>query len=85
MNVLVLNCGSSSVRFQVIDTDLAAIERDGDRRLAHGRIERVGGHALITLQVGGGPKRIEDAPLRDQRRNTRTGARTSRSSSSACA
>ncbi|HEX6885206.1 MAG TPA: acetate kinase [Planctomycetota bacterium] len=67
MNVLVLNCGSSSVRFQVIDTDLAAIERDGDRRLASGRIERVGGHALITLQAGDGPKQIEDAPLRDHR------------------
>jgi len=67
MNVLVLNCGSSSLRFQVIDTDVAALEREADRRLAQGRIERVGGHALITLQVGAGPKRIEDAPLRDHR------------------
>jgi len=67
MNVLVLNCGSSSVRFQVIDTDLAAIERDDDRRLAQGRIERIGGHALITLQAAGRPKVIEDAPLRDHR------------------
>ena len=67
MNVLVLNCGSSSVRFQLIDTDLEAIERDGDRRLAHGRVERVGGHALITLQAGDGPKVVEDAPLRDHR------------------
>ena len=67
MNVLVLNCGSSSVRFQVIDTDPAAIERDDDRRLAQGRIERIGGHALITLQAAGRPKVIEDAPLRDHR------------------
>src|SRR6185503_11101075 len=67
MNVLVLNCGSSSVRFQVIDTDPGAIERDADRRLAQGRIERVGGHALITLQAEGRPKVIEDAPLRDHR------------------
>jgi acetate kinase len=42
MNVLVLNCGSSSVRFQVIDPDLDALERDEDRRLASGRVERVG-------------------------------------------
>jgi acetate kinase len=67
MIVLVLNCGSSSVRFQVIDTDPDAIERDEDRRLAQGRIERIGGHALITLQAAGRPKVIEDAPMRDHR------------------
>jgi acetate kinase len=67
MNVLVLNCGSSSLRFQVIATDAGAIERDTDRRLAQGRVERVGGHALITLQAAGRPKVIEDAPLRDHR------------------
>ena len=67
MNVLVLNCGSSSVRFQIIDTDLEAIERDADRRLAQGRIERVGGHALITAQATGRAKVVEDAPLRDHR------------------
>jgi len=67
MNVLVLNCGSSSVRFQVIDTDLSAIEREADRRLAQGRVERVGGHALITLQPADGAQLIEDAPLRDHR------------------
>jgi len=67
MNVLVLNCGSSSVRFQVIDTDLAAIERDADRRAARGSVERVGGHALITLQAADRPKVIADAPLRDHR------------------
>ncbi len=67
MNVLVLNCGSSSVRFQVIDTDLEAIERDADRRLVQGRVERVGGHALIELQAAGRGKVIEDAPLRDHR------------------
>jgi acetate kinase len=67
MNVLVLNCGSSSLRFQVIATDLAAIEADTDRRLARGSVERVGGHALITLHAAGCPKVIEDAPLRDHR------------------
>lgn len=67
MNVLVLNCGSSSLRFQVIATDLQAIERDADRRLAQGRVERVGGHALITLQVANRPRVIEESPLRDHR------------------
>jgi acetate kinase len=67
MNVLVLNCGSSSVRFQVIDTDPGKLEHDADRRLAEGRVERVGGHALITLRAGDGPRVIRDAPLRDHR------------------
>jgi acetate kinase len=67
MHVLVLNCGSSSVRFQLIETDLARIAADTDRRLAHGRIERIGGHALITLEVEGRAAVREDAPLRDHR------------------
>jgi acetate kinase len=67
MNVLVLNCGSSSVRFQVVGSDLDAIERDADRRLAKGSIERVGGHALITVDAAGQPKLTEGAALRDHR------------------
>jgi acetate kinase len=67
MNVLVLNCGSSSVRFQLIETDLEALGRNEYRRLAQGRIERIGGHALITAQPLGRPKIVEDAPLRDHR------------------
>ena len=31
MNVLVLNCGSSSLRFQVIETDLESMGNDADR------------------------------------------------------
>ena len=67
MNVLVLNCGSSSVRFQLIETDLEALGRYEHRRLVHGRIERIGGHALITAQALGRAKLVEDAPLRDHR------------------
>jgi acetate kinase len=67
MHVLVLNCGSSSVRFQVIETDLEMIADDADRRLARGRIERIGGHALIAFQAEGASRVLEDAPLRDHR------------------
>ncbi|HEX4825506.1 MAG TPA: acetate kinase [Candidatus Polarisedimenticolaceae bacterium] len=67
MNVLVLNCGSSSVKFQILATDLDAIETGADRRLARGTIERVGGHGLITLEVAGGGRTVEDAPIRDHR------------------
>ena len=67
MNVLVLNCGSSSIKFQIVETDLDLIEKDTDRRLARGVIERIGSLALITFQAEGGQKVIEDAPIRDHR------------------
>ncbi len=55
MNILVLNCGSATVKFQIIETDSDAIEADADRRLASGVIERIGGQALITFQADGHP------------------------------
>lgn len=67
MNVLVLNCGSSTVKFQLIATDLAEIERNDDRRLARGLIERIGGEAIVKLQIGSGPTRRTTAQLRDVR------------------
>ena len=38
MNILVLNAGSSSLKFQVISTDLERIQRDGDERLCKGYV-----------------------------------------------
>src|SRR5215216_695574 len=67
MNILVLNCGSSSVKFQVIATDLDQIAQNGDRRLARGVIERIGGEALVTLHAEGGEPLRSTAPLRDTR------------------
>lgn len=67
MNILVLNCGSSSLRFQIIETDLELIERDADRRLARGHIDRVGGQALITAQAEGHPPTRLAMPIRDHR------------------
>jgi acetate kinase len=49
MHILVLNVGSSSVKFQLIDTDDSAIAAAKDRRLARGQIERIGGEAIVTL------------------------------------
>lgn len=67
MNVLVLNCGSSSVKFQLIATDLERIEQDADKRLAHGLIERVGGAGIVTFTAEGkAPKRFAE-PIRDTR------------------
>ena len=67
MNVLVLNCGSSSVKFQLIATDLERIEQDADKRLAHGLIERIGGAGIVTFTAEGkAPKRFAE-PVRDTR------------------
>jgi acetate kinase len=53
MNILVLNAGSSSLKFQVIETSLDAIQHDTDRTLASGLIERIGSQALVTLNRHG--------------------------------
>ena len=67
MNVLVLNCGSSTIKFQFIATDLDMIAQNTDRRLARGVIERLGGEAVITLQAEGGGQQRSTSLLRDVR------------------
>jgi acetate kinase len=67
MIVLVLNSGSSSLKFQVIETDLEAIEKNADKTLAQGVIERIGSEALINLRAEGRPPSRSTAPLRDHR------------------
>jgi acetate kinase len=67
MNVLVLNTGSSSLKFQVIDTDLDAIEKNADRQLARGLVERIGSESLLTFRVEGKPAVRRTAALRDHR------------------
>jgi len=65
MNVLVLNSGSSSLKFQVIATDLERIKAYKDERLCRGEVERLGGEAIITFQAGSEAKQKFTASLRD--------------------
>ena len=65
MNVLVLNAGSSSLKFQVIATDLDRIRQDADERLCKGYVERIGGEAIITVEARNGPRRKVTAPIRN--------------------
>jgi acetate kinase len=67
MNILVLNCGSSSVKFQIIATDLDLIADNRDLRLARGSLERVGGEAIVSLQSEGKEAQRSTAKLRDTR------------------
>ena len=54
MNVLVLNCGSSSVRFQLVQTDPARAADGTDRALARGHVENIGGPALLKYEAADG-------------------------------
>jgi len=65
MNVLILNAGSSSLKFQVIATDLDRIKKASDERLCRGQVERIGGEAIVTVQNKNGPRRKLTAPIRD--------------------
>ena len=65
MNVLVLNAGSSSLKFQVISTDLEKIRNHADVRLCRGSVERIGGEAIITTEARNNPRRKVTAPIRN--------------------
>src|SRR5438067_4331409 len=67
MNILVLNSGSSTIKFQFISTDLDLIKQTAGKRLVRGIIERIGGEALISTEAEGGAKQRTTSPLRDIR------------------
>jgi len=55
MNILVINCGSSSLKFLIASIDPETTGEDGVMCLARGIIERIGGAALLTFQREGKP------------------------------
>src|SRR5271157_1168977 len=65
MNVFVLNSGSSSLKFQIITTDLDHIEKNQDKRLCRSEVERIGGEAIVSFQPGDAAKHKFTAPLQD--------------------
>jgi acetate kinase len=65
MNVLVLNAGSSSLKFQVIVTDPDRMANDADERMARGVVERIGGEAIVTIQKCGSPRQKSTAQIHD--------------------
>lgn len=56
MNILVLNCGSSSLKFQLIDSDT-------ERVLAKGICERIGIDGRLTYEPEGGAKETSSSPM----------------------
>lgn len=67
MNILVLNCGSSSLKFQLISTSLEQISQDTERTLAKGHIERIGGAAVMSFSGSGDEVYRSAGPIRDIR------------------
>lgn len=67
MNILVLNAGSATLKFQVVVTDAQRIAADQDEKLIRGQIERIGGESVITLRLPDGSSRKRTAALRDLR------------------
>jgi acetate kinase len=65
MNVLVVNSGSSSLKFQVIATDLERIKQFKDDRLCQGEVEGIGGEAIITFHNKNGQSQKFTAALSD--------------------
>lgn len=65
MNVLVLNAGSSSLKFQIIATDLDRVERHTDERLCRGEVDAFGDKASVAFQKGEEAKSQHAAPLHD--------------------
>jgi acetate kinase len=67
VNILVLNAGSASLKFQVVVTDADRIGADADEKLIRGQIERIGGESVVTLRGADGLSRKRTASLRDLR------------------
>lgn len=65
MKVLVLNCGSSSLKFQVIEPATAAVLGGQASRLARGLIDHIGGEATCTFLVNGCAPHHETVPIRN--------------------
>jgi len=59
MNILVINCGSSSLKYQLIASDTEEV-------LAKGLCERIGiDGSAITHQPKGGDKKTQEVPMKD--------------------
>ena len=64
MKVLALNCGSSSVKFQLFAVE-AATREAGLTALGRGLVERIGSTATLAFTLEGRPPLRETAPIAD--------------------
>ena len=55
MKVLVINCGSSTLKFQLIETSLRRVSIEEQHKLARGLVDRIGGAASYHFELAGSP------------------------------
>jgi acetate kinase len=67
MIILVLNCGSSSLKFQFIDTCMGKMASNEDAFLAKGTLERIGTQSLVSIKVPGRDRFHTALPLRNHK------------------
>jgi acetate kinase len=66
MKILVLNCGSSSIKFQLINTDSELIESNTDRTIAKGSVDRIGtDEATVKVTVPPNPTKSTTEEILD--------------------
>jgi len=67
MNVLVLNSGSSTLKFELVRTDADRMRDNRDEKVARGTVERIGGEAVYAFTVPGRPTVRGAVAARDHR------------------
>jgi acetate kinase len=65
MNVLVVNSGSSTLKFQIIATDLERISQNKDDRICRGEVEGIGAAAIIRIKYRDQQTQTLAQPLHD--------------------
>jgi acetate kinase len=65
MKILVINCGSSTLKFQVVQVEGAATAVGRERRLAGGIVDGVGGQASARFEMEDGESVRADAAVAD--------------------
>lgn len=63
MKVLVLNSGSSSLKFQLLETDAASAAAGTDRALAKGLVDNIGSTAVVRYEPLGKPPMRESGEI----------------------
>ena len=70
MKVLVINCGSSTLKFQLIDTEQVTPAVGDEARLAHGLVDRIGGASALDFTATDGQCFRETSAVPDHEKAT---------------
>lgn len=65
MNVLVINCGSSTIKLQIIAVDDTTIANSSETIIVKGIIDGVGGQSVVTMTDENGNETKEILPLKN--------------------